>query len=460
MIPVDVFKDQSVAVFGLGDSGISAAEALIAGGAIVSAWDDGETGKASAEQRGVPLAASERIDWTAQKALVLSPGIPLTHPQPHPVVEMAGRADCPIIGDIELFARTRATLTDHSVVAVTGTNGKSTTTALIAHLVDACGREATACGNIGEPILSINPLPAGGVYVIEMSSYQIDLTTSLLPQIAILLNLSPDHIDRHGTFENYAASKRCLLEAQAADGTAIVGIDDDHGCETIDRLRAAGRHHVIPISAKGAAKGGVWVDGGQLIDDLLGEAVQVANLAASSALQGFHNWQNAAAAYAATRVLGIEAEAVAQTFASFPGLPHRLELIATVNGVKFINDSKATNADAAAGALAGFSNIHWITGGISKKGGIAELELWFNHVKKAYLIGESGNLFAEQLADKVDFLTCETLSSAFTSAVENAQPDDVVLLSPACASQDQFTNFVERGNVFRNLVSDLQRRHA
>lgn len=460
MIPVDVFKDQGVAVFGLGDSGIAAAEALVAGGAQVSAWDDGAPGRAAATQHGISLMEPDQTDWAAQKALVLSPGIPLTHPQPHRVVQLASGADCPIVGDIELFARMRATLPDHAVVAVTGTNGKSTTTALIEHLIDACGGVATACGNIGEPILTIDPLPAGGVYVIEMSSYQIDLTTSLSPEIAILLNLSPDHIDRHGSFENYAASKRRLLEKQAADGTAIVGVDDAHGRETVERLKAAGRHHVIPISARSPAKGGVWVDNGKLIDDLSGEAMQIADLTGCPALQGFHNWQNAAAAYAAARTLGIDVGAIAGAFAGFPGLAHRLELIATVDGVKFVNDSKATNADAAAGALAGFSNIHWIAGGVSKEGGIADLEPWFSHVEKAYLIGEASALFAEQLDGKVDILQCETLGQAFDAAAESAKADDVVLLSPACASQDQFANFVERGNAFRALVNSLQERRA
>lgn len=460
MIPVDVFKDQGVAVFGLGDSGIAAAEALLAGGAQVSAWDDGEPGRTAAKQRQISLREPAQTDWAAQAALVLSPGIPLTHPRPHPVVQLARGADCPIIGDIELFARMRATLPDHSVVAVTGTNGKSTTTALIAHLIDACGGQACACGNIGDPILAIDPLSVGGVYVIEMSSYQIDLTASLSPEIAILLNLSPDHIDRHGSLENYAASKRRLIESQAADGTAIIGIDDAHGRETVERLRAAGRHHIVPISARGPAKGGVWVADGQLIDDLTGEAAPIVDLAGSPALQGFHNWQNAAAAYAATRTLGIDAEAIARAFASFPGLAHRLELIATIGGVKFINDSKATNADAAAGALAGFDNIHWIAGGIPKEGGIADLKPWFGHVERAYLIGEASDLFAEQLTGQVDFSRCESLSRAFEAAAENARPSDVVMLSPACASQDQFANFVERGDAFRKLVEDLKERRA
>lgn len=460
MIPVGVFKDQSVAVFGLGESGIASAEALIAGGALVSAWDDGEPGRLAAQRRNIPLAEPAQTDWSTHKALVLSPGIPLTHPKPHPVVERANSAHCPVIGDIELFARARTLLPGHAVVAVTGTNGKSTTTALIAHLIDACGGKAAACGNIGEPILAIDPLPAGGVYVIEMSSYQIDLTAGLSPEIAILLNLSPDHIDRHGSLENYAASKRRLLEMQASNGTAIVGIDDAHGRETAARLMAAGQHHVVPISGREPAKGGVWVADGRLIDDLAGEAATVVDLASSPPLQGFHNWQNAAAAYAAVRTLGVEAGEIARAFAGFPGLSHRLELITTIGGVTFINDSKATNADAAAGALAGFDNIHWIAGGIPKEGGIADLEPWFDHVKRAYLIGEASDQFAEQLSGRVDFLRCENLSRAFEAAAENARGTDVVLLSPACASQDQFANFVERGNAFRQLVEDLMERRS
>lgn len=458
MIPVGAFKNKGIAVFGLGESGIVSAEALMAGGAAVHAWDDSETGRAKAADAGIPLDDLYRSDWSAIDSLVLSPGVPLTHPEPHEVVSRAQKAGRPIIGDIELFARVRGALPGHSVVAVTGTNGKSTTTALIAHIVNACGGQACACGNIGVPILACDPLDAGGVYVIEMSSFQIDLTTSLEPEVAVLLNLSPDHIDRHGSFENYVAVKQRLLESQAVEGVAIVGVDEQHGADTVALLRAAGRHHVVPISGHQKVPGGVYVVGGRLIDDIDGAERFVSDLADCPALPGFHNWQNAAAAYSAARALGFEPDAIAASFRTFSGLAHRLEAVGTVRGIRFINDSKATNAVAAAGALAGFEHIHWIAGGQAKEGGIASLAPWFSHIKRAYLIGDAMDAFADQLEGHVPYLKCSTLAAAFEAAAISAAEPEVVLLSPACASYDQFANFAERGEAFAQLVRDWRER--
>lgn len=459
MIPLGAFNQKGIAVFGLGDSGIVSAEALAAGGALVHAWDDAEAGRKKAAQKNIPLDDLYDADWSAIDALVLSPGVPLTHPKPHEIVLRAQEAGRPIIGDIELFARVRGDLPEHSVVAVTGTNGKSTTTALIAHIVDACGGQAYACGNIGAPILAGEALDARGVYVIEMSSFQIDLTSSLKPEIAVLLNFSPDHIDRHGSFENYVAVKRRLLESQNVEGVAVVGVDDLQGIETVALLRAAGRHHVVPISCREIVPGGVYVSDGRLIDDLDGGGAVVCDLNECPALPGFHNWQNAAAAYSAARALGLAPKAIAASFQTFSGLAHRLETVGTARGVRFINDSKATNAVAAAGALAGFEHIHWIVGGQAKDGGIASLAPWFSHIERAYLIGDASEAFADELEGHVPYVKCGTLAAAFEAAALSAVESQVVLLSPACASYDQFANFVERGNAFTQLVANWQEHH-
>ncbi|MDX1580686.1 MAG: UDP-N-acetylmuramoyl-L-alanine--D-glutamate ligase [Alphaproteobacteria bacterium] len=455
MIAVETYRGKQVALFGLARSGVAAARALEAGGAEVAAWDDNAASREKAEAAGVTLAPMDQLTWAEQAALVLAPGVPLTHPAPHPVVEAAKAAGTPILGDIELFAQMRAALPDHQVVAITGTNGKSTTTALIAHLLVESGRNAVACGNIGAPILALDPLPAGGAYVVEISSYQIDLTHSLRPELALLLNTTPDHLDRHGSMSSYVAIKRRLVLEQDQDALAIIGVDDDYGPETVRMLREAGRP-VKTVSAKRHLADGVSVENGVLRDSE-DESVAI-DLAEAPALQGRHNWQNAAAAYAAARALGVSAAQIAAGLRSFPGLAHRAEPVAEIGGVRFINDSKATNAEAAEKALTSFYDIHWIAGGRAKEGGIASLLPCLGHVKQAYLIGEAEAQFAQTLEGHATYSRCGTLETAVREAAKNATPGDIVLLSPACASFDQFSSFEERGDAFKAAVQALERK--
>jgi len=463
MIRVTTFHDRRVAVFGLGASGHAAARVLIEGGAEVAAWDDSEASRAAAAKDGLPLVDLAGADWSGFSALVLAPGVPLTHPQPHWVVLKARRAGVEVIGDIELYARERDKVApDAPFIAVTGTNGKSTTTALIAHILREAGKDVQTGGNIGTPVLTLAPPARDRFHVIEMSSFQIDLTPTLKPTVGVLLNVTPDHLDRHGTVENYATIKERLV--RGAD-IAVIGVDDAF-CEAIAaRAEAGGSKQrrvsgtgpgVIPISSKRELDYGVFARAGVLYEAISGETNRRADLAGISSLRGAHNWQNAAAAFAAAR--GVSVFADAGMFKSFSGLPHRLEVVKRYGCVDFINDSKATNADSAEKALASFDgNIYWILGGRPKEGGIATLEPYFPRVAKAYLIGEAADEFAATLNNKVLFERCGTLEVAVkhatTDALEANKPESIVLLSPACASYDQFKNFEVRGDVFRHLVA-------
>ncbi|HZB93210.1 MAG TPA: UDP-N-acetylmuramoyl-L-alanine--D-glutamate ligase, partial [Stellaceae bacterium] len=389
-------------------------------------------------------------------ALVLSPGIPHRFPAPHPVAAEARAAGAEIIGDIELLARARPEAT---YVAVTGTNGKSTTTALIGHILKAAGRTVETGGNLGTPALALAPLGPGGIYVLELSSYQLELTESLASRVAVLLNITPDHLDRHDGMEGYIAAKRRVFGVRRPAENAVIGIDDAPSRAIAEALAAAGVPRIIPISAETRAPGGVFVEGGRLIDDLDRAARPVLDLASLARLPGRHNWQNAAAAYAAARCLGLEASAIAAALRSFPGLAHRQELVATIDGVRYVNDSKATNADAAAKALACYDDIYWIAGGIAKEGGIAALAPLFPRIRRAFLIGRAAAEFAETLAGRAPFERSADLATALAAARSAAlaapRPGAVVLLSPACASFDQFADFEERGEVFRRLVAAL-----
>jgi len=461
MIVAESFSARPVAVFGLGRSGLSAARSLLAGGAEVRAWDDDGERRDEAEAAGVPLVDLYAGGWDRVAALVLSPGVPLTHPQPHALVGRARAASAEVIGDIELFARARPSA---PVVAVTGTNGKSTTVALIGHLLQACGREAQVGGNFGQPALSLSPLGSGGAYVLELSSYQIDLSPSFAADVAVLLNLSPDHLDRHGGMAGYVAVKRRVFAGQGCDQWAVVGIDDEPSLATYAELKEAGRKRLLPISGVAEVDGGVYVVGGVLHDASNGGAIALADLAEAPALPGVHNWQNAAAAYAAARALGLERHQIAPAFASFPGLAHRMERVAEIGGVRFINDSKATNAAAAARALACCERIYWIVGGRPKDGGITALEPYFGRIARAYLIGEAAIEFSATLEGKVSYTIAGELEAAVAAAHRDALAEGgagaVVLLSPACASFDQFRDFEARGDAFRELVAGLSRGAA
>ncbi len=459
MIELSRYSGETLAVLGLARSGMAAAQALTAGGARVLAWDDSEDARRAALARGVALDDLVAADWGSISALVLSPGIPLTHPEPHPVVSAARVAGRPILGDIELFAVALGDMPRSLVIAVTGTNGKSTTAALIGHILHRCGRKAVVAGNIGKPVLALDPLAEGGCYVLELSSYQIDLTHSLVPDIAVLLNIAPDHLDRHGGMKGYIAAKRRLFEGQDADHTAVVGIDDDHAARLREQLASRRRQRVVPISTGVPVAGGVWVRDGVIFDQMSGEAVPVGDVSVYENLPGRHSWQNAAAAYATVRALGLERGEIIDAMADFPGLAHRLETVATIGGVRFINDSKATNADAVARALDCYDNIHWIVGGRPKADGIESLRPYFRKIRRAYIIGEACLAFSAVFGDEVTHECPGTLEAAVARAAADAgqsgEAGTVVLLSPACASFDQFSDFEARGDSFRSLACDL-----
>jgi UDP-N-acetylmuramoylalanine--D-glutamate ligase len=461
MIPVTSFAGKTVALFGLGASGIASARALAAGGATVAAWDDSASSVEEARREGVAIIDLKTADWNQFSALVLAPGVPLTHPEPHWSVKKAKAAGVEIIGDIELFCRERRRhAPDSSFIAITGTNGKSTTTALIAHLLRFNGRDAQLGGNIGTPILSLEPPRTGRHHVIEVSSFQIDLAPSLDPSIGVLLNITPDHIDRHGTVDRYAAIKERLV---AGSDLAVVGADDDRSRAIGDRLEQAGRQ-VMRISGRYPVPRGAYVEGATLYAVVDGAARTIASLTGIGSLRGTHNGQNAAAAAAAAQAAGLRDIDIAAGLRTFPGLPHRMEEVGRRDDILFINDSKATNADAAEKALASFQRIYWIAGGRPKEGGIAGLDNYFQRIVKAYLIGEAADQFAATLSGKVPYVNSGTLAAAVRAASEDAARDrageSVVLLSPACASYDQFRNFEERGDMFRALVRELEGIHA
>jgi UDP-N-acetylmuramoylalanine--D-glutamate ligase len=449
MIPITEFKGRDVAVFGLARTGLAAARALVAGGARVHAWDDSDVTRAKAEAAGIPISDINSRDWRTFAALVLSPGVPLTFPEPHRVVTLAEATGVPIVSDIELFARAVNAMPATQrpkLIGVTGTNGKSTTSALIAHILKEAGKDVRLGGNIGEAVLDLQPLHAGAYYVIELSSFQLDITSSLRLDVAIWLNTTPDHLDRHGDMTAYVAAKKRIFLNQGAADWAVIGVDDAYCAMICTELTRAAAQHVAPISSGQALGRGVTALDGKIIDALSGRSEVVAELATAPALAGKHNAQNAAAAYAATRALGVDQRIIAQALTTFAGLPHRLERSGQIDGVRFINDSKATNANAAAQALAVYPRVYWIAGGVAKEGGIEDLAPFFPRIAKAYLIGQSAGDFSDVLRGKVAVAMAGNLEAAvkmaFADAKASGEPHPVVLLSPACASFDQFKTFV------------------
>ncbi len=434
------FAGQRYAVFGLARSGVATVRALLAAGAEVVAWDNDpaacEALAAEVEDAGDALEIrnfAERGALDGFAALVVSPGVPLNR---HPIAAKARAWNLPVIGDIELFAQGRADLPRHAVIGITGTNGKSTVTALIHHVLREAGWSTTLGGNIGLPILGQQPLPAGGVYVLELSSYQIDLTRSLDCEVAVLLNVTPDHLDRYEGFAGYAAAKARLLAMQDPDHVAVIAVEDDatRAIAVAERARrAAARHRIAMVRRSDAIGQKDW-----------------------PALQGPHNAQNAAAAIAALRALDMAEADIARGLASYPGLPHRMERVAERHGILFVNDSKATNAASVAPALAAFHGIHWILGGVAKTADLDECRPALPHVRAAYTIGESGDMLADLLDDGVlPVIRAGTLQAAVEAAAAAARPGEVVMLSPACASFDQFRDFEHRGQAFRDAVAAL-----
>jgi len=459
MIPVTSFAGRKVALFGLGASGLASASALLAGGADVVAWDDTEASVEKARGAGVPVSDLRHIDWSKVAALVLAPGVPLTHPAPHWTVGLARNAAVEVIGDIELFSRERRRIAPNApFVAITGTNGKSTTTALVAHLFASANYDAQLGGNIGTAILSLAPPAPGRVHVIECSSFQIDLAPTLDPSVGILLNITEDHLDRHGTLANYAAIKERLVAGVQANGTAIVGVDDNF-CQAIaDRIERRGKR-VERVSVRRPLSNGFYIEGDRVMRATGGTARPIVHIGGIGSLRGAHNAQNAACATAAGLALGLSAEQIQQGLVSFPGLAHRMEQVGRKGSVLFVNDSKATNADAAARALASFTDIFWIAGGKAKTGGITSLAGYFPRIRKAYLIGEAAGEFAGTLQGKTPFVVAGTLDRAIELSAKDAAAsganEPVVLLSPACASYDQYRNFEIRGAAFRDAVLAL-----
>ena len=459
MIPVTGFAGKKVAVFGLGGSGLVSASALLAGGANVIGWDDNADTVAKAASAGIPTADLRQIEWSKIAALVLAPGVPLTHPAPHWAAGLARAAGVEVIGDIELFCRERLRHSPNApFVAITGTNGKSTTTALTAHLLASAGHEPQMGGNIGTAILSLEPPRTGRVHVIEVSSYQIDLAPSLDPSVGILINVTEDHLDRHGTLAHYAAVKERLVAGVQANGTAIVGVDDNWCQAVADRIERAGKQ-VARVSVRRPLADGFYVEAGRIVQAAGGSTTEVAKLGGIGSLRGLHNAQNAASAAGAALALGLSSEQIQRGLRSFPGLAHRMEEVGRKGKVLFVNDSKATNADSSAQALACFSDIFWIAGGKPKTGGLSTLTGFFPRIRKAYLVGEAAAGFAQELEGKVAHVVAGTIERAVALAARDAEAADalepVVLLSPACASFDQFRNFEVRGDAFRAVVQAL-----
>ncbi len=451
MIDLAPLQKSRFAVLGLARSGLATARALQAAGIDYLAWDDDAGKRQSAQQAGMRIADPLAADWSAMDALVISPGIPHTFPQPHPVATRAREARKPIIGDIELLARAVAAQgTAAKFVGITGTNGKSTTTALIGHVLRRAGRTVEVGGNLGPPVLDFAMLGGEGVYVLEMSSYQLELVEHLRFDVAVLLNVTPDHLDRHGGMAGYVAAKRRIFANQTVRDTAVIGVDSEPTRRIADELAQEGGRSIVRIAVGRAVEDGVYAIDGILHD---GDSGFSLDLRPVLTLPGAHNWQNACAAYAACRALGIAREDVAAGLRSYPGLAHRQERVAEIDGVAYVNDSKATNADATEKALSSYDTIYWIAGGRAKEGGIESLRPCFPRIVHAFLIGEAAEPFAATLQGSVAFTSCGTLATALEAAHDMAQrekrPDAVVLLSPACASWDQWASFEARGDAFR-----------
>lgn len=424
MIASPAFRGKRYAVFGLARTGLATVNALAASGAQIVAWDE----NADARQKlpsGIPLADPMAIDIAGFDGIVVSPGVPLNR---HPVAERARGAGVPLIGDIELFALARPSLPPHKVVGITGTNGKSTVTALIHHILAQSGVPAAMAGNIGLPILAQPPLPESGVYVLELSSFQIDLTFSLDCDIAVLTNITPDHLDRYDSFLDYAAAKERLFHMQHADKLSVIATDDDPSRMIASRIH----HRLVRVSSGSIDDQSRW-----------------------PALQGPHNAQNAACAVAACRALGVSEADIESGLGSYPGLAHRMERVRDHRGVLYVNDSKATNPTSTAPALGAYPAIHWLLGGQAKASDLDACRPFFDHVVAAYAYGADGAMLAELLRPDVDVVRFDTMDEAVAAAAARARAGEAVLLSPACASYDQFRDFEHRGDHFRDLVMAL-----
>ncbi|AQX21054.1 UDP-N-acetylmuramoylalanine--D-glutamate ligase [Bartonella sp. CDC_skunk] len=466
MISVECYKGQKVAVFGLGKSGIATAKVLIACGTEVVAWDDNCSSVEAACEENIPTKNLYYEDWTEFVALILAPGVPLTYPRPHWVVEKARQENIEIIGDIELFVRARNLFLqqngfddqDVPFIAITGTNGKSTTTALLAHLLEKMGYDVQMGGNIGTAILTLKPFVKKRIYVIECSSFQIELAPSLQPTVGLLLNLTPDHIDRHGSFERYVQVKERVVSRASR---ALISIDSLVCCALYQKLFDEG-YPIDPVSKEHVVKNGFYVEGTKLFAIYHGQHHMLADLANIASLRGSHNAENALMALATLQILKITTLDIEEHLASYLGLAHRMQQVCKIGSILFINDSKATNAEASVPALTTFNNIFWIVGGQAKEGGIDALKGFFYKIRKAYLIGSAAENFARIIGSAFPFSMSLTLENAVREAASDAARDmekeAVVLFSPACASYDQFKNYEVRGETFVSLVMQLKKQ--
>lgn len=446
MIIAPKYQGKTIGVFGLARTGVAAVHSLVASGATVWAWDDNECAREAVATCAKDLYAA---DFAQLDALMLAPGVPTEHPSPHALVTKALQAGVPLISDLDVFESARSTLPEHKTVAITGTNGKSTTTTLIGHLIAHANKSVAVGGNIGTGMLSLSPVPKDGTYVFELSSFQLELTQAFEADIAVLLNITPDHLDRHGNMAGYVAAKKRLLDMQNQQGVSVISVDDEYCAEVGAGLTGK----VIPVSVKRPLEGGVYVVDGLLIDNRNGKARLVGDLRVVPALQGSHNWQNAAAAYTVGRLLGIKRKVLFAGLMAFGGLAHRQEPVPFVDGISVINDSKATNVDAAVRALATYSNIRWVAGGRAKDKDFSDLTAATSSVVKAYLMGEDGPVIETCLPGKLPKSICKTLEEATQQAIEEAQVGDTVLLSPACTAFDQFLDFEKRGEVFKRIIA-------
>lgn len=455
-ITVTKYYNQTVAVMGLGLSGLSATAALLRGGSKVICWDDRQELRNQAKNLGAHCEELTQAHlWKDIQAIVWSPGIPHTLPIRHPVAELAKENAVPIISDITLLAEANPRAT---YVGITGTNGKSTTTALVGHVLKSAGAKVEIGGNLGIPVLELEPLGSDGVYVLEMSSYQVELTPALPFDIAVLMNISPDHLDRHGGMDGYIAAKLGIFSGQTKDHLAIITIDDDRMIGLADSLSNQAAD-LFPISVHQNENAAIFVKDHHMFDATEEEPRDVLDLSLATTLPGEHNHQNAAIAYAICRRIGMDRNTICNAICNYPGLPHRQQMIAILDNVAFVNDSKATNAEAAAKALACYPKIYWIAGGVEKDGGYDILAPHLTQISQGYFIGEAGSNLVSTFKDKFSCQLASNMKSAVTQAFEQAKHDKVkgavVLLSPACASFDQYPNFEKRGEAFSELVTSL-----
>lgn len=452
MITLHNLSGKTIAVFGLGKSGMATLEALRNSGATLLVGDDDAASRSRAEDADFPTTDLTKADWTKIDSLILSPGVPHTLPAPHPVAALAKQHGVEIVGDVEYLFRQA---TGPTYIGITGTNGKSTTTALIAHILTIAGRKNEVGGNLGTPVLSFNSLGKDGVYVIEMSSFQCDLTPSAAFDVVVWLNITPDHIDRHGDIDGYVASKKTVLRNANKKQVLVIGVDDEFSAKVADEVERGGHWRVIRISSQRMLEHGISGIDGHLYND----GNELFSIKKAATLPGAHNWQNAVAALAVTNALGVDIGKIEKGIHSYPGLPHRQQLIRTIDGIRFINDSKATNADATSKALSCYDAIYWIVGGKPKDGGLNGLEPFMPRIKHSFLIGAAANDFQNWLSGKAASSMSKTLDVAVREAAQMASAagdkEAVVLLSPACASYDQFNNYEHRGEEFAKFVNAL-----